>query len=670
MTQALPKTAVDIDQAQRLLGAGKLEEAQKLIDSVLVESPDNTDALYTFAVIQRLRKQHLDALKTLDHVLQQQPNLARAYQERALNELSLNNPMPAGKALEAAVALDPSLLKSWSLLVPLYRASGSSKVRQAQEQVDFLNTLPKELLAAISYLSADRLLEAEQVCRAFLRENKTHVEGMRLLAEIATRNNILEDAEFLLESVIAFEPNHLDGNIQYAHILLRRQRFHRAYDQAKKVFDSYPQAKERTQQVYASACFGVGLNEEAIKQYLEMIEATPGNPQLYISLGHIHNTQGNPDKAAEAFKQAYGLNPNFGDAYWSLANTKSYKFDDQQISAMQSAEDSTETAELDQIQINFALGKAFEDRRDYTQAFHHYAKGNALKKVTTHYHAGQLQRRIDSQISVCTSEFLESKKGLGNNSADPIFIVGLPRSGSTLLEQILASHSQVDGTMELHNILDLAKRLRGRDNDNDENPRYPQIITELDDSYFERFGDQFMQDTQVYRESATFFTDKMPNNFFHIGLIKLILPNAKVIDARRHPMACCFSGFKQLFGEGQEFSYGLADIGNYYRQYVKLMDHWDQVLPGFVLRVQHEDVVEDLETQVRRILDFCGLPFEDACLDFHKTERSVRTPSAEQVRQPIYKTGLDQWRNFEEHLQPLVEALGPDILKSYPVDEA
>ena len=668
MTQAIPKTAVDVDQAQRLLGAGKLEGAKKLIAGVLAESPSNPDALYTFAVIQRLKKSYLDALKTLDQVLQQQPNFARAYQERALNELSLNNPMPAGMALEVAVAQDPSLLKSWTLLVPLYKASGSSKARQAQDQVDFLTALPRELIAAISYLSSDRLLDAERVCRAFLMDNKTHVEGMRLLAEIATRNNILEDAEFLLESVIEFEPNHLDGNIQYTHILLRRQRFHRAYDQAKKVFDNYPQARERTQPVYASACFGVGRNEEAIKQYLEMIQVTPNNPQLFISLGHIHNTQGNPDLAAEAFKQAYKINPNFGDAYWSLANTKSYKFDDRQIHAMQASEAGTEIPSLDQIQINFALGKAFEDRYDYGQSFHHYAKGNALKKPSTYYAAGQLQSRIDSQLAVCTREFFESKKGLGNSSADPIFIVGLPRSGSTLLEQILASHSQVDGTMELHNILDLAKRLRGRDNENDENPRYPQIITEIDDSYFERFGDQFMQDTQVYRESAPFFTDKMPNNFFHIGLIKLILPNAKIIDARRHPMACCFSGFKQLFGEGQEFSYGLADIGNYYRQYVTLMDHWDQVLPDFVLRVQHEDVVEDLETQVRRILDFCGLPFEEACLDFHKTERSVRTPSAEQVRQPIYKTGLDQWRNFEEHLQPLIDALGPDVLKRYPIN--
>ena len=668
MTQPISSTAADIERAQRLLGAGNLEDADKLINTILADSPDNVDGLYTFAVIQRLKKNHVEALKTLGKVLQQQPNLARAYQERALNELSLNNPMPAGAALEAAVELDPALLKSWQLLVPLYKASGSSKARDAETQVVFLKTLPSELLTAISYMSAGRLLEAEKVCRGFLMQNKTHVEGMRLLAEIATRNNILEDAEFLLESVIAFEPDHMDGNIQFAHILLRRQRFHRAYDQAKKVFDNYPEARSRTQTVYASACFGVGRNDEAIEQYLEMIALDPSNAQLFVSLGHIYNSQGDPGKAAEVFMQAYKVSPNFGDAYWSLANTKSYKFDDQQISAMQASEASGDTEALDQIQINFALGKAFEDRRDYKQAFHHYAKGNDLKKPTTHYAAGQLQRRIDSQISVCTSEFLTSKQGLGNSSADPIFIVGLPRSGSTLLEQILASHSQVDGTMELHNILDLAKRLRGRDSKDDENPRYPQIITELDDSYFDRFGTQFMQDTKVYRDSAPFFTDKMPNNFFHIGLIKLILPNAKVIDARRHPMACCFSGFKQLFGEGQEFSYGLADIGNYYRQYVTLMDHWDKVLPDFVLRVQHEDVVEDLETQVRRMLDFCGLPFEEACLDFHKTERSVRTPSAEQVRQPIYKTGLDQWRNFEEHLQPLIDSLGPDVLKRYPIN--
>lgn len=667
MTQTLSTTEVAVDQAQRLLTAGQLEDAQSLIDEVLQQNPDDCDARYTLAVILRLKKRHVEALRILDQVLQERPNLARAHQERGLNELSLNNPMPAGRAFEAAVASDPALVKSWELLVPLYKARGSNKALLAQQQVDFLKKLPKELQTAISYLAADRLLEAERVCRAFLIKNKTHVEGMRLLAEIATRNNILEDAEFLLESVMEFAPNHLDANIQYAHILLRRQRFHRAYKQAKKVFDAYPQALERTQPLYASACFGVGENEEAIKHYLDMIESNPTDPQRLVSLGHIYNTVGDPEKAAEVFKKAYLISPNFGDAYWSLANTKSYQFDDLQIKAMKVAEASDNIGLLDKIQTNFALGKAFEDRYDFEQAFTHYAKGNDLKRPSNYYSAEQLQRRIDSQIAICTREFMDSKNGVGSDAADPIFILGLPRSGSTLLEQILASHSQVDGTMELHNLLNLAKRLRGRDEKDQENPRYPQIITELDDSYFVRFGEQFIQDTQVYRGSAPFFIDKMPNNFFHIGLIKLILPNAKVIDARRHPMACCFSGFKQLFGEGQEFSYGLSDIGNYYRQYVTLMDHWDSVLPGFVLRVQHEDVVADLGGQVRRILDFCGLEFEEACLDFHKTERSVRTPSAQQVRQPIYKTGLEQWRNFEHHLDPLVEALGPEVLARYPI---
>jgi hypothetical protein len=272
-----------------------------------------------------------------------------------------------------------------------------------------------------------------------------------------------------------------------------------------------------------------------------------------------------------------------------------------------------------------------------------------------------LQTRIDSQIEACVPELFEAKQGLGYEAKDPIFIVGMPRAGSTLLEQILSSHSMVDGTMELHNILNLAKRLRGRFEDPNGTPRYPKILAELDDDYFARFGKQFIDDTRAYRGDAPYFIDKMPNNFFHIGMIRLILPNAKIIDARRNPMACCFSGYKQLFGEGQEFSYNLTDIGNYYRQYVKLMNHWDEVLPGYVLRVQYEDVVDDLESQVHRILEFCELPFEDGCVDFYKTQRSIRTPSAEQVRQPIYKSGLEQWRNYDEWLAPLRDALGPEL---------
>jgi hypothetical protein len=356
-----------------------------------------------------------------------------------------------------------------------------------------------------------------------------------------------------------------------------------------------------------------------------------------------------------------------GDAYWSLANTKSYRFEETQIQKMRELEQRSDIGELDRIQICFALGKASEDTGLYEEAFEYYARGNQLKLPSTHFDIQQLTKRVDAQIAVCTPDLFTSLAETGLAAPDPIFIVGLPRAGSTLLEQILASHSQIDGTMELHNILDLAKRLRGRDSGAESEPRYPRILGELERAMFERFGQQFIDETRVYRSNAPHFIDKMPNNFFHIGLIKLILPNAKIIDARRHPMACCFSGFKQLWGEGQEFSYGLEQIGSYYRQYVRLMRHWDEVLPDFVLRVQHEDVVEDLEKQVRRLLDFCGLPFEPACLDFHKTDRTVRTPSAEQVRQPIYRSGLDQWRNFEQYLDPLKQALGEELLESYGI---
>jgi hypothetical protein len=273
---------------------------------------------------------------------------------------------------------------------------------------------------------------------------------------------------------------------------------------------------------------------------------------------------------------------------------------------------------------------------------------------------------VQRQIDTCTRELFEQRGDLGSEHADPIFIVGLPRAGSTLLEQILASHPQVDGTMELHEILGLAQRLRGRNAGAES--AYPRNLWELDDGYFKRFGDKFIADTRVYRGSAPFFIDKMPNNFMHIGLIRLILPNAKIIDARRHPMACGFSAFKQLFGEGQDFSYSLESIGRYYSDYIRLMDHWDAVTPGFVLRVLHEDVVDDLETQVRRILDFCGLPFEQSCLDFHKTKRAVKTPSSEQVRQPIYRSGLDYWRNYEPWLGPLKDSLDGDIRRQFGIN--
>ena len=666
MASAAPQK---LEEAQDLLRQDKPDQAEIIIADILADEPDNTEARYTLAVSQRIQHEWSTALTTIDKILEQKPNFGRAYQEAGYNRIAQKELLKAGVAFEAAVNSDPSLINSWKCLSKLYEDSGNmAQYQRAQDQITFLSTLPAELLTVISYMSEDRLLDAERLCRFFLRSNQTHVEGMRLLAEIANRTNTFNDAEFLLESCVEFEPEHRNARIQYANILLKTQKFHKAFDQAKILLDKYPDDLEAIRALYASACMGIGDNEAAIRAYQSLMEENPENHYYPVSLAHVYKSDGDFDKAVELYQKSYAIKPDHGDAYWSLANTKSYEFTDIEVEQMLSLQSTDSTRDDDRIQICFALGKALEDRQDFEAAFDYYDKGNALKKAGTHHHEKPLKVRVDSQIEVCTSAFLASKKGLGYAAADPIFIVGLPRAGSTLLEQILSSHSQVDGTMELHNVLNLAKRLRGRTPDEDGKPRYPGVMTELDDSYFRRFGEQFINDTQAYRGDAPYFIDKMPNNFFHIGLINLILPNAKVIDARRHPMACCFSGFKQLFGEGQEFSYSLKDIGNYYRQYVKLMDHWDNVLPDFVLRVQYEDVVADLESQVTKLLDFCGLPFEDACVEYHKTQRSIRTPSAEQVRQPIYTTGLEQWRHFEPWLSELKEALGPIVLERYPIN--
>jgi hypothetical protein len=325
-------------------------------------------------------------------------------------------------------------------------------------------------------------------------------------------------------------------------------------------------------------------------------------------------------------------------------------------------EAASSTPLVDRYHLCFALGKAFEDRGDYALSWQHYEKGNELKRSESRYRPEIIETNTRRQKDVCTREFFAARAGVGDDSADPIFIVGLPRSGSTLLEQILASHSLVDGTQELADIPRIVIDLQGRDHDLDD-PRYPGVLADLQPEDFRKLGEKYLHDTRIYRRGAPYFIDKMPNNFRHLGLIHLMLPNAKIIDARREPMACCFSNLKQLFASGQEFTYSIEDIARYYRTYLDAMHHWGEVLPGRVLRVHHEDVVDDLESSVRRVLDFCGLPFEPSCLAFHKTERSVRTASSEQVRQPIFRDGVDQWSKFETHLAPLKQALGDALVR-------
>ena len=479
---------------------------------------------------------------------------------------------------------------------------------------------------------------------------------MRLLAEIGVRLGALEEAEFLLESAAAFEPGNLPARIDYVRVLGRRQKFARAREEAARLLEEHPD-NVQLRSLHAVECLQAGAYEEALAGFAAVLEQLPGDPVTHTSRGHALKTCGDYEGAVDAYRSALASRERHGEAWYSLANLKTYRFDDAELAAMERVLATPGLSAADRVYLSFALGKAEEDREDYAASFHHYAQGNRLKRAASRYDADAMSRELAAQHEHCDRALFESRQGAGCRAPDPIFIVGMPRAGSTLLEQILSSHSQVDGTQELPNILALSQQLRRRVVDGG-TPGYPAVLHDLDGETLEALGERFLEETRIHRQGAPRFIDKMPNNFRHIGLIHLVLPNARIIDARREPMACCFSNFKQLFAEGQEFSYDLADTGRYYREYVELMAHWDAVLPGKVLRVQHEDVLDDLEGQVRRILDFLDLPFESACLRYWETERAVRTPSSEQVRQPIFRTAQEQWHNYAPWLQPLRDALG------------
>lgn len=663
---AAPKHSGDevdaaLAKARSLIESAAFDEAEAVLHALLDEDLNpraRADALYTMAVAHRYAKRHDAALTVLDEVVSAWPEHGRAYQEQGYVYLAQNRAVDAANAFRQAVGFNPGLAASWTALAGLEACAGhDAPAAFARARADRLKALPRELASATDLMHERRLGKAERLCRHFLRANPRHIEGMRLLAEIGIRLGVYHDAEFLLESCVALAPEQLEARADYVSVLNRKGKFARALEQAEILCRARP--KDNAFELgKATALAGVGRLEEAVALYEQCLPASANRPGVHVSIGHAQKALGNFDAAIGAYRAAYSLRPDYGDAYWSLANTKTYRFTDGEIEQILHHEGAPRTSFEDRVHLCFAAGKAFEDRSDWAASFDHYARGNALKKSRSGYDPDKTETLVQAQIDVLTPALFEARRSVGYDCPDPIFIVGLPRAGSTLLEQILASHSSVDGTMELHNVLGLAQRLSRPTEDGTR--RYPDLLRDLDDDYFERFGRQFIEQTRAYRHGAPLFIDKMPNNFLHIGLIKLMLPRAKIIDARRRPMACCFSAFKQLFGEGQEFSYDLEWLGRYYRDYVRLMAHWDRVLPGFVLRVMHEDVVSDLESQVRRLLDFCGLPFEAACLEFHASERSVRTPSSEQVRQPIYKTGLEHWRHYEPYLDPLRAALGTE----------
>lgn len=643
-------------EIQKQIAAGEFTAALIAINDLLERDPKHGEALYMAAVCYRFTQQYelaqecLSLLKSLTH------DRGRVYQEQGHLHMATHHPEQALAAFANACQLNPALIASWrSQQKILAQVGRPEEARQAQAQVNRLQKLPKVLLAVTDLIAQGKLFKAEDLCRKFLQANPTHTEGMRLLAELAIQFGVLEDAEYLLESAAEFAPNNTQVRIDHIAVLRKRQKFEAAVAAAEKLHHENPN-NPQLKSVLAIEKMQIGDYEGSIALLDQVLESLPGDAITLTSRGHALKTEGQGEAAIESYRNAISSNPWHGDAYYALSNLKTYRFDEKDIEAMLELDQREELSPNSRVHVAFALGKAFEDEQNYERSFEFYAQGNRLKRQQSRYDADKMTEELTAQRTFFTPRVLESRAGAGYRAPDPIFIVGLPRAGSTLLEQILSSHSQVDGTLELPNILSTAQKLRRQGRDGDARP-YPDLLQDMSDAQLNTLGQQYIDDTRIHRQGAPFFIDKMPNNFRHIGLIKLILPNAKVIDARRHPMACCFSGFKQLFAEGQEFSYDLTDIGRYYSDYVQLMAHWDLVDPGSILKVQYEEVVEDLETQVRSILQFCGLPFEEACLNYHATERAVRTASSEQVRQPIYTSGVEQWTHYREYLGPLEHAL-------------
>ncbi len=514
------------------------------------------------------------------------------------------------------------------------------------------------LLRAGQALVDNDLPTAEAVLRPYLKQRPTDVKAIRMMAELAARIGRLADAENLLRRAIELAPGFTAARSNLATVLYKQNRAADAITELERI-EREGSANLGHASLKAAALGRVGGHDEALGLYRQLLDARPDEPKLWMSYGHILKTVGEQAESIGAYRRAIGINPVLGEAWWSLANLKTFRFGDADIAAMEEALEAPDLGKEDRFHLHFALGKALEDKGEAKTAFRHYADGNLLRRSGLDYSPDDNRRHVERSIALFTPEFFEARDGKGCEAPDPIFIVGMPRAGSTLVEQILASHSAIEGVAELPDIPAIARRLDERKARGDPS-HYPECLADFDANRLKALGAEYLERAGIQRfTDRPFFIDKLPNNWAHVGLIRLILPNAKIIDARRHPLACGFSNFKQHYARGQRFSYDLTDIGAYYRDYVTLMRHFDTVLPGYVHRVIHEDLVENPEGEVRRLLDYLELPFEPSCLAFYENPRAVRTASSEQVRRPISREGLEQWKGFDCWLNPLKEALGP-----------
>ena len=653
---------LNIERASKAIRDSRFVEGLSFLESNLSKDPNHKDSLYLAAVCSRYLKNYKDSKEYLNNLLIQAPDMGRAYQELGHLCKAIGENEEAASHYRQACELNPALVASWKSLFNYFnKRNNKAAAEHAHEQIKKLDSLPPILLYISQILNEGRLAIAEQKCREFLKKNPTNVYAMSLLSDIAKKFGYYDDAEILLENAVKFSPDDGEIRMKYALILRLKQKFTKTMEQVNILCEKFPDNLSYQAQK-ASEIMQNGYHSEAIDLFEKIIKENPYNFSAMTSKGHAEKTLGKTDKAIESYKSAYKIKNDHGEAYFSLSNLKTYKFSDKELDVMKNQLKRVDLTLKDKAYFHFALAQGCEAIGDYEEAFKNLDMGNKIKKEQSKYTIEKMNKELQAQIDVCDEKFFEKLGNGGHDANDPIFILGLPRAGSTLIEQILASHSMVDGTLELPNILSMAQSFRGDDIYGNLG-NYPKTMRSLTLEKRQELGKSFIDDTRIHRKNAPRFTDKMPNNFRHIGLIHLILPNAKIIDARRYPLDCCFSMFKQLFAQGQEFTYGLAEAGNYYNSYVKLMNHWNKVLPNKILRVNNEDIIDDLEGQVKRMLDFLELPFEESCIKFYETDRSVRTASSEQVRKPINKSGMDRWKPYAKNLKTLVDNLDEDLLK-------
>jgi len=651
------------NKAIGLINSGQAIDAVAVCrEAIKIDPADITMTALLGATLLKLHESK-DAEKYLRQAIKLAPAFAKPYEDLGFLLIELRRPEEAVEFLQKATRLDPKAEKAFFSLGRALAMLGKGEEADAAFEASFALNPERRLLAlAAEHHKEGRFDKAEDSYRELLRLRPDNVDALRLLGGIMANRSEFADAEILFRRAISFAPDFSLAIVDLGRLLQDQHRYPEAVECFSRVVEMEPNSP-KPRFMRAAALAPLGRTFEALAEYRRVIEIRPKHAGAWLGLGHTLKTVGRQEEAIEAYRECIRAKPKSGEAYWSIANLKTYQLTEEDVREMESfVENADDLTDQSTVNFLFALAKASEDKGDYQGAWEYYARGNSKQRMLEHYDPVQTEVTNDEIIEVFNEEFLQAHSGGGHQDSSPIFVVGLPRSGSTLVEQILASHSQVEGTSELPYLGRVATSLNRNRADG---VNYPYAARELGPEHLKALGQAYLDQAQLHRvEGLPRFIDKMPNNFPTIGLLHLILPNAKIIDARRYPLDSTLSCYRQLFAQGQTFVYDLNDIGEYFVQYQRMMDHWHRVLPGRVLTVQYEDLVTDLDNQVRRLLDYCELPWEDNCLNFHETERPVRTASSEQVRQPVYTKSIHFWRNYESSLGDLIDVLRP-VLPRY-----